>query len=153
MIGQNIRWSFQDTLAWWALGLIESTELPAGAARGLEDGLDSASLRSLAGLERSDSYGAAGLLERAAAELGLRVPDRREAARHLAIQLSKRIIRGDLEALAGARMVSKISRAVVSLGFHDLDVFVYADSEAEDRPGDRDFFVQRIVSEARRWTE
>lgn len=149
---ENIRWSFQDTLAWWALGLIESTELPAGAARGLEDGLDSASLRSLAGLERSDSHGCAGLLERAAAELGLRVPDQREAARHLATQLSKRIIQGDLDAIAGARMVAEVSRAVESPGFHDLDVFVYADSEANDRPEDREFFIQRIFSEARRWT-
>lgn len=150
---ENSGWSFEDMLALWVLGVIQPTQLPEAAARALEEGLDSPSLRSLAGLEDWDSGRGALLLERAMAELGLRAPDQGEAARRLARQISRRIIDGDLEALKGARTLAEISRAVESPGFHDLDVFVYADSEAEDRPEDRQLFVERILSEARKWTE
>jgi len=35
--------------------------------------------------------------------------------------------------------------------FHGADTFIYAASEYEDRPEDRDFFVSAIVKEAHRW--
>lgn len=43
-----------------------------------------------------------------------------------------------------------VSRAVAS-PFHELDPFIYAESEAEDRPSDREFFRTAIVNEATRW--
>ena len=35
--------------------------------------------------------------------------------------------------------------------FHDVDAFIYAASEYEDRPEDCEFFKRAIRKEARRW--
>lgn len=142
---------FRESLSWWALGFIDSTRLQAVAASGLEEGVDSPALRALAGLEASESAQAVTFLKQAATELNLRWPGKRDAAQHLAQVLSLTMVNGELDPLEGARKLSEISRAVDLAGFHDLDAFVYADSEVEDRPEDRDLFVESILSEARRW--
>ena len=143
--------SFEETLSWWVLDLIESSHLAKAGVSGLEEGFDSPSLRVLAGLEKSESDRAEALLRQAAIELGVNVPDRPDAAKHLARRLSERILRGELDAFDGARRLAEISLAVESANFHDLDVFVYADSEAEDRPEDQALFLETILSEAHRW--
>jgi hypothetical protein len=143
--------TFEEALSWWVLGLIDSSHLANAAASGLEEGFDSPALRSLAGLDRSESDQAGALLQLAAKEVGVTIRDRREAANHLARRLSERILKGQLEAFDGTRKLAEISRAVESADFHDLDAFVYVDSEAEDRPQDKAFFLEAILSEARRW--
>jgi hypothetical protein len=35
--------------------------------------------------------------------------------------------------------------------FHELDPFIYAESEYESRPEDRDHFTREIREEAARW--
>jgi hypothetical protein len=112
-------------------------------------GVDSPALRSLAGLDRAPTSDAGAVVEAAAIEIGLVMPDLGSAARHLARRLSRMILQEKLDPFEGARQLAEISRTVV--GFHDLDPFVYADSEAEDRPEDREFFREAIVAEARRW--
>ena len=36
-------------------------------------------------------------------------------------------------------------------GFHELDAFIYAASEMEDRPQERNLFEKAIMEEAKRW--
>ena len=69
------------------------------------------------------------------------------AVERVARDVAEGIVDGAIDALEGARFLSTLSREM-GPGFHDLDLFVYADSEAEDRPSDREMFADMIRREA-----
>jgi len=70
--------------------------LPGWAADALAAGLDTPALRELAGLSRSDAAAARRLLQQAAFELGLAMPDQAECRRLVVSQWAKQIVAGDL---------------------------------------------------------
>lgn len=142
---REINWELGLSL--WALGLLDSAGVPDLAVRALENGLDSPSLRRLAGLDRADFESTRSLFLAALAELGVTPPPPPVAVERVARDVAEGIVGGAIDALEGARFLSAVSREM-GPGFHDLDGFVYADSEAEDRPSDREMFADMIRREA-----
>jgi hypothetical protein len=108
-------------------------------------------LRALGTIDLTSADTPVQRLDPIAEQLGLHVPSHVEAARILALHISRQLVEGSIDPFDGARDLAEISRAVESPQFHDLDAFVYAESEAEDRPEDREFFRREILKEARRW--
>jgi hypothetical protein len=152
--------SWEVGLAVWALGLLDPLRLPALAMRALEDGLESPSLRRLAGADATEVPYASSLFAAALAEAGVVPPTPPAAARQIGYDIAERIIRGHVDPFEGARFLSLVAReASLRDGaahdregqgrpFHELDTFVYVDSEADDRPADRPLFVEMIRAAA-----
>ena len=137
--------------AMWVLGLLPGERLPEVAATALEAGLDSQNLRILAGLTAVEIGDAPGLFELACRELGHPRPSRRDAAREYAIAISREILSGESTPREGASKIWDASIRVKDPSFHDLDTFIYAVSELQSRPADRDFFTEEIIKEAGVW--
>ncbi len=90
----------------WQLGLLRSDELPAKAVAALEEGVDSPSLRILAGLSEPTGSEAGPIVARIAEELGLRLPDsKRDALLLAARSVAERIVSGEVPAYEGARRI------------------------------------------------
>ena len=137
--------------ALWVLDLLSADKLAEIGVKALEAGMDSSALRMLASLSPSEVDEAPQLFARALAELGLAAMSRPEAARICAAHISQQILNGETSSRDGAKKLWDVSLHVEDKGFHDLDTFIYAASEIEDRPEDRDFFDREIVKEARSW--
>jgi len=136
--------------ALWRLGLLRSEQLPNVAISLLESGVDSRSLRILAATPAHTNYEAVALLEQALRELNKGRMSKRDAALVYAKWIASRIVNNELHPLRGAALIADAALRVDDPGFHDLDPFVYAASESEDRPEDRDMFSRAIAAEARR---
>ena len=93
------------TLALWSLGRLKSEELPVIASTWLAGGLDSPSLRQLAGEASPIMSDVAPLFERSLAELELRAPGKEEALHRLARYYAERIINGTMSPHEGAGMI------------------------------------------------
>jgi len=131
------------------LGLLRSDDLARVGVQALEHGCDSPSLRLLAGWNVSDSEEARGMFDRALSELGVVVPSRRDAVMRLARETAKRILAGTTEAYPGAKQIWDLTLRASDEDLPELDSFVYAASEWEDRPEDRVAFEEGIVAAAR----
>lgn len=131
--------------------MLPAHRLPEVASKALVAGADSPALRVLAGLTHNEIAEVSTIWRKAISELGLPVLGRQEAARIHATAISKQIINGDLSPEEGAKRLWDVSIRVNDPDFHDLDPFVYAASELQSRPEDRDFFSREIVREARAW--
>jgi hypothetical protein len=140
----------EEALARWVLGLASRQAVYSSLLSRAAEAAHSNALLALGqvDLEASDSMA---WVESVAQQMGVRVPNQTDAARYLAVCVSRRILSGELDPFAGARELGEISRAVEGEKFHDFDAFIYAESEAEDRPEDHHFFRDAIVKEARRW--
>jgi hypothetical protein len=134
----------------WVLGLVSGEDLPTIATTLLSQGIESKALVELAGLSRTEA-GAPGLFERALDELGCIAMEPTEALKHYAKAVSASILACETSPLDGAKRIWRATLYVGAHGFHDLDPFVYAASEAESRPQDRELFERAIIDEARRW--
>jgi hypothetical protein len=132
-----------------ALGLGNAERLTRGAVELLTAGFDSPALVELAGLSGADTGEARVLRDRALAEMSVAMPSPREATIRLARELARKIIDGSLPPYEGAERIWDLTLRVHPERIHDLDPFVYAASEWKSRPGDRLFFENAIVSEAR----
>jgi hypothetical protein len=124
----------------------------AFAAIALEQGFDTHLIRQLAGGSVPQHGDARDHLRAALGELGVPVLAGTEAARCLAQALAGELLARRIDPFHAARQLAVVSRAV-GPGFHDLDPFIYAESEAEDRPTDREFFARAILDEAQRWND
>lgn len=115
----------------WVLGRISSEALPQIAADLLEAGLDTPSLRRLAGEMRA-TLGETGLLfEEILDELGVAIPDRSRAGRVLARTYAAQITEGSMAAYDGARQIWQIQIEVEGLT-PELGPFVYWASEWQE---------------------
>lgn len=132
-----------------ALGLFLSEEFADVAVLALEDGCDSPSLRILAALTTAEADEARTLFDRTLAELNLDVPSKRDAAMRLARETAKGILSGTMAPYAGAKRIWELSLRVPNENLPQLDSFVYAASEWEDRPEDRQAFEDGIAAAAR----
>lgn len=137
----------EEALARFVLGLATRETVYEAFVSRAEETNNANALVALGRLDRrADEW------QRSVAEqLGLRVPTQRQSAQFLAILLSRRILSGELDPFVGARELGEVSRAVEGEKFHELDTFIYAESEAEDRPHDSALFRESILNEARRW--
>ena len=132
------------------LGLTLSEDLVGVAIEALEDGRDSPSLRVLAGLSGSDVTQARALFDRVLEELGIVRPSMRDAALLLARETAREIVSGTVEPYEGAKRIWELARSAPDESLSELDPFIYAASEWEDRPEDRGHFERGILAEARR---
>jgi len=123
--------SWDMVAAKWVLGLIPSEALPRIATAALEAGLDSPSLRQLAG-ELHPTLGTEGpLFEEILDEIGVGIPDRSRAGLVLARAHAADITTGTLSPYEGACQIWSIESDVEGL-LPDLGSFVYWASEWQD---------------------
>ena len=135
----------------WLIGTLTAQELTEFACVALDRGIDSRSLRLLAGLSASEYSEAAGLFNDALDELGRTKLSKETALRFYVRLISEQIVSGEISPEKGARYIWTASVRANIQGFHEADPFIYAASEIESRPEDYEFFSTEIIKEARRW--
>jgi len=138
-----------EAQAFWTLGMLPREKIPAIAQRALERGMDDPSLRILAGLTNAELDEATPLFEKTVNSMGIRKLSKQEALDICADCLSRRILDGAISPYDGAKQIFRASVEVEGRN-HDVDPFIYAADEYEDRPEDRGFFEAAIVLEAKR---
>jgi len=89
------------------------------------------------------------MFDRVLSELNVAVPSRREAVMRLARKIAKGILVGTTGAYLGAKQIWDLTLRASDEDLPELDSFVYAASEWEDRPEDRVAFEEGIVAAAR----
>jgi hypothetical protein len=131
------------------LGLLRSDDLAGVAVQALEDGCDSPSLRILAGLNASEADETRRMFDQVLSELDVAVPSKRDAVIRLARETAKEILVGTTGTYPGAKQIWVLTLRASDEDLPELDSFVYAASEWEDRPEDRAAFEEGIVAAAR----
>jgi hypothetical protein len=134
--------------ALWRLKLLRSDELPGVAVALLTSGTDTRLLRMLAATDGDASDEAVDLFLRMLEDLGRERMSKQDAALVYSKWVASQMISNHLDPLKGAALISDATLRVNDETFHDLDPFVYAASESEDRPEDRQFFLQAVLAEA-----
>ena len=142
--------SWETGLALWTLGLLESDQIPELAGIAMEDGISNPQLTLLAGTVPGDATNSPEVFSEVLRELGTPLPSRPAAARVLARVIASQIAVEQWDPFEAARRLGEIPR-LVGDDFHEFDRFIYAESEAESRPGGRAFFAAEIVKEAAKW--
>lgn len=136
--------NIEFTEALWVLGLLEHEKLSDFADEALKEGFDSPELRMLSELF-PDDYGEINeLFGKTLRSFGRGNLTKRDAAKIYAKAIAAQILKGELDPYTGAVSIWDASLKVADPKFHDLDPFIYAASEYEDRPDDREFFIQEI---------
>ncbi|WDZ87745.1 hypothetical protein [Micromonospora cathayae] len=117
-------------------GELASEELPMIAAEALAEGLDTPSLRELAGLSAGEYREARELLDRVVAELGLpALPDEDQAVWEMAVLAARRMVAGAVAPVDGAQAIAAYAG---SLGFPEpLATFAFLADLWEDSAADR----------------
>lgn len=128
------------------LGLIQSGDLVQVGAQEIERGCNSPSLRILAALSASEAEGARDYFYRALSELNMAVPSKRDAVMRLARETARGILAGTVDSCVGAKRIWDLTLRVSGEDFPELDSFIYAASEWEERPEDRMAFKEGIVA-------
>jgi hypothetical protein len=85
-------------------------------------------------------------------ELSIAKPNQREAVMLLAHNVASEIASGTIAPYAGAKQIWDLTLSVPIEPISELDPFIYAASEWEDRPEDRVQFERDILSEAQALT-
>jgi hypothetical protein len=139
----------QTAASEFVLGLVGPSALPSAAVAALEDGCDSPCLRVLAGLTPAEHDEAGGLLRRALAELNVSLPSGREAVLRLARETAKRILSGETGPREGAQRIWDVSLRLPDEHLPQFDTFIYAASEWQSRPADREKFADGVKAASR----
>lgn len=145
MSGEGLRFVAAEVV----IGLLLSEDLSEAAALVLGDDYDSPALRMLAGLTVAEPDEARALFDRALVEFDVPIPTKGEAVMRLARRTAERIIDGTATPYEGAKQIWELSLRLQEEHLSELDSFVYAASEWEDRPEDRRVFEDGIVAAAR----
>jgi hypothetical protein len=131
-----------------AIGEQASEALPDLAANALVRGLDTESLRELAGTPAREVRDSRDLFLRSVSELGWTIPDELTARRELAIYTASEMADGRLEPYEASSWIWH--SAWWQLGTpNDLGVFVGLASEWEDHPAKRPELERLMVQQAR----
>src|SRR5690606_18407238 len=108
--------NFSQYIAKYVCEHITSDELPKLGVAGLEQGLDTPSLRILAGLNRNDSpFEIEHYFKLAIEELNIKLPDKRQAALEFATAIVEEILEGKKDVISGTREIH--SDAISSYDF------------------------------------
>jgi len=140
----------REAAAYWRLGFLSDDDLPEVAVSLLSLGnFDSPSLRRLAG-EAAGAPDLAKLFRRSLAELSVEeFSDGPAAADWLIRRMAQKIVDGTLDPYQGARLIWQIHVKEPSGSPLEAHPFIYAASEYESRPEDRQFFTDAILREAK----
>lgn len=130
------------------VGLLRSEELPELATQALLRGVDTPSLRRLAGLNPRDVRDVRDAFESAMIELEIDPLPADDAWWLLTYRKLRRVVAGELSPEHGARWVWAHAAHEVELE-GDLRIFIGLASELEDHPDARDEIEAQIVNEAR----
>jgi hypothetical protein len=131
------------------LDLAGPETLPTIATDALVDGCDSPSLRILAGIANAQSDEARSLFAQALGELELPFPTARDAVMILATDIATKVLDGTTTPFLGAQQIWELSLRAPQEHLPQLDTFIYAASEWEDRPEDGNIFAEGVVAAAR----
>ena len=134
----------------FALGLLPAEQLSDVAVGALQEGVTSGALIQLAGLLSVEVDDAPRLFLEALRELGRAVPSKHAALHAYALAICEEIVVDNSTGYDAAKRIWA-ARRTANVDCHQVDPFVYAASEYEDRPKERDFFSKAIVDEALRW--
>ncbi len=135
----------------WLLGFLHIEELPDIAASALASGFDTESILKLAICSKDEIEEIDRLFKQVLKESGGGNMSKADALRHYAKQVSASILTKEISPLKGATLIWDATLNVQIPNFHELDCFIYAASEIEDRPYDKGFFEKTIIEEAERW--
>ena len=129
------------------LDFVGPDAMPPEATRVLLEGIDSPSVRQLAGMDGADSDDVRATFRSVLRELDIEIPSRREAAILVATEVARGITQGIVSPYEGA---TEIWGIVTSSREHlpEFDAFIYAASEWEERPKDQKNFAAGIVAAA-----
>jgi hypothetical protein len=134
-------------LARLTIGELGTEPLPDLAAEALARGIDSPSLRILAGTPRQDVREARALFVEAMSELGVSLPSEAERRRALVMFWAKEMVQGTLSPYDASRLIWW--EGWEELGHpDDLTVFVGLASEWEDHPQYRVQYERDMLREA-----
>lgn len=131
------------------LGMISPEEVIAIATDALVLGSDSPSLRELAGASTFQVDDVPRLLEQTSRELGFRELTKEEALIAISADICEQITSGEVRPYDGAKCIWRTVVGSEAPHHHELDPFIYAASELESRPADKEFFENAIREEAR----
>ena len=129
-------------------GSIQTDDLWEFGVQALVDGLDSPSLRRLAGSEREDGQTQLALFHRSLGELGVGIPTPVEAGLARARRIASSVLRGETPPYQGAKQIWR----EVSDRFPELETpryFKAYASEYEDDVKHQDYYAAAIVNECR----
>jgi hypothetical protein len=102
----------------------------------------------LSNLQIDDADNANALFEKVLKEMGVETLTKRDAVEKLSHYLAQQILGGAVSPYTGAKEIWKLTLAAQEECFPELDPFIYAASEYEDRISDRPFFDNAIMREA-----
>jgi hypothetical protein len=136
----------------FAAKLLLDLELPNRvtdvAAEALAAGDDSPTLRLLATLSDPRREEVLALLDKLFDEMGGPRLTPESAARQIACSVAADIVNGTVAPYDGAKIIWKVATRLRPLRLPELDPFIYAASEWEDRVEDRGLFDRAIVDSA-----
>ncbi len=135
----------------WILGLISDEELPNLALKGLSQGFDSESLVTLSVCEFTESCEIQKHFKNVLSDFGGGDMSQKDALRCYAKYISTLILNSEISPSMGAKSIFRASLNAAQSDFHELDAFIYAESEMEERPNEREFFESAIREEATYW--
>ena len=136
--------------ALWVLGMLPTEDLPDLAADAIAQGIELEALVKLAGCSPQESQEIAQLFDDFLKQKGGGM-SKMHALQLYAKIVSQQILESKVTAQDGAKEIWRATLKARIDGFHELDAFIYAASEMEDRPQERNLFVKAIMEEARRW--
>jgi len=122
--------------------------LVSGAADALGEGVDSPSIRQLAGMDSGEGDDVRAVFDTALHELSIEKPSPREATMLIAAEVARRIEAGGVSPYEGAKEIWHLAVGLHPEHFPELDPFVYAASEWEERPREHRLFAAGILAAA-----
>jgi len=132
------------------LDMVSTDELRAFALEKLTEPVDEA-LLELVLCEPGDDEGVRRCAEKLFRRHGAFEISDEDAVRLYARHVSSSILQRKVAPADGAALIAAVRYRLDLPGFHELDTFVYASSELDDRPEDPEFFDKVILAEAHRW--
>ena len=133
----------------WLLGLFNNNELPQLAANLMQEGYSSDSLVKLAICAKDGTEEIRKCFEQVLIDLNMPTLSKQKALKEYGKHVLNLIIAGEIAPYDGAKNIWKTCIKHREVGDHEFDPFIYAASEMEDRPNDREFFEAAILNEAR----
>ena len=109
--------NFKQQIAKYVTGNITTDQLPEIGSIGLDEGLDTPSLRILAGLNKDENpFQIDHYFQLSLEELNITLPDKREAAIEYALAIVDEILAGEKDVISGTSEI--LNNAIGSYDFH-----------------------------------
>jgi len=132
------------------LGIISTSELPKMATNAISNGCNDYSVIQLSKCDPRDLKKINLLFNEIKSKHKKEAMTMLQALKFYAKEISKLIISGEISPQEGANMLWRAQISSELDEFHDLDGFIYAASEMDDRPEDEAIFKSGILKEAQR---